>query len=102
MTSPIQTKTATIEEFTKEVFELAKRMFNCEVTELPVNISITDSEVFETNIFNDIPRFTSCKTTEDKEARLLLLLNNVRIAAAKLDDEIKIKNIALKLRPDEK
>jgi hypothetical protein len=93
--------TTTIEDFIKEVFELAKRMFNCEITELPVNISITDSKLFEASMFNDIPHFTSCKTTEEKESRLLLLLENVRIAAKKLDDEIKIKNISLKLRPDE-
>lgn len=102
MTSPTQKTKTDIEQFTKEVFELAKRVFNCEIGELPVNISITDAGYYEASLFNDIPRFTSCKTTEEKEARLLLLLNNVRIAAAKLDDEIKIKNIALKLRPDEK
>ena len=89
-----------LEIFQKKCEALAKEMFGDAMIGLAITAWDTDGHLiefdrgkYELSQYNDIPHFYNCKTTEEKEARLMLLLQNVRTAIDKFDHEIKIKNI---------
>lgn len=81
-----------LEEYINKCFILAEEMFGKDA----VDLRVTDLSKYEASHYNEIPHFHICRTTEEKEARLQLLLQNVRIASEKLHKEIEIKNIAFR------
>lgn len=92
--------TTDLEIYRNKCEALAKEMFGDAITSIAITAWDVDGKLiefdrgkYELSQYNDIPHFYNCKTTEEKEARLMLLLQNVRIAIEKFDHEIEIKNI---------
>ena len=63
-----------LEEYLNKCYALAEEMFGKDA----VDLRITDLSKYEVSHYNEIPHFHTCKTTEEKEARLQLLLQNLR------------------------
>jgi len=89
-------------EYLKKCLELAEQMFGRDSDGmLPISLELLDTTRNECLHYEQIPHFYRCQTTQEKEERLQLLLQNVRIATEKLDKEIRIKNIAFRHKRDE-
>jgi hypothetical protein len=90
------TVTNKLVEYINKCYILAEEMFGKDGVRDAVDLRVTDLSQYEVSHYNEIPHFYVCRTTEEKEARLQLLLQNVRIASEKLHKEIEIKNIAFR------